>query len=132
MARMKQQSRRGVTIVESAFMIPILMLLIFGAIEFGSILHMRHTMLHAAREAARTLAIEGGTVTAAETVAKDLLPESTELNFLVEATAPAPDALNRDVRVNISVPLAEAALGDIFGMFGDSRMGVEIVMRSEQ
>ena len=141
MARMKPRSlrptsrkgsRRGVSIVESAFMIPILMSLIFGAIEFGSILHMRHTMLHAAREAARTLAVENGTVSHAVTVAETILPESEDLEFEVSATQPHPDDLLRDVEVEISLPLKQAALGDIFGMFGQDRMTVNVTMRSEQ
>lgn len=132
MARMKHESRRGISLVEGAFMIPILMSLIFGAIEFGSMLHMRHTMLHAAREAARTLAVQGGTVADAEAVATELLPASEDINFEVAATRPGPDDPERDVRVEISVPFAEASLGDMFGLFGDDRMSVEITMRSEQ
>lgn len=132
MARMKHRSRRGVSIVESAFMIPILMSLIFGAIEFGSVLHMRHTMLHAAREAARTLAVQGGSVSDAVTVAQTLLPHSDELNFEVTASQPSPNDILRDVEVSISVPFAEASLGDMFGLFGEDRMSVRITMRSEQ
>ena len=132
MARMKHRSRRGVSIVESAFMIPILMSLIFGAIEFGSVLHMRHTMLHAAREAARTLAVQGGTVSQAVSVAETLLPESEELHFEIAATEPNGEDILRDVEVEISLPLKEASLGDMFGIFGEDDMTVRITMRSEQ
>ena len=140
MARMKLRSRgtsrrgtrRGVSFVESAFMIPILMSLIFGAIEFGSILHMRHTMLHAAREAARALAVQGGTTGQAVTVAETLLPNSDDLHFDIAATQPAVDDILRDVEVEISLPLKEASLGAMFGMFGEDRMTVRVTMRSEQ
>ena len=128
----KRATRRGVSVLEGAFMIPILMSLVFGAIEFGSMLHIRHTMLHAAREAARTVAVEDGTVADAQFVANDLLPSSDSLNFDVAVTAPAIDSLDRDVRVQISIPFAEAALGDFFGIFGSNVLRVEAVMRSEQ
>lgn len=131
MARMKWKSRRGVSIVESAFMIPILMSLIFGAIEFGMMLHMRHTMLVAAREAARELAVTGGSIAQAQQTAIDMLPGG-ELDFDVVASQPAPDDLNRDVNVEISVPFADAALGDMFGIFGEDRLSVQVTMRSEQ
>jgi len=135
MARMKPKShhsRRGVTIVESAFMVPILMSLIFGAIEFGSVLHMRHTMLHAAREAARSLAIQGSSAQQAITLAESLLPNSEDLRFDVMATEPSPDAAQRKVEVVISLPLTDASLGDMFGVFGDNDMTVRVSMRSEQ
>lgn len=132
MARMKHTNRRGVSIVESAFMIPILMSLIFGAIEFGSVLHMRHTMLHAAREAARTLAVQGGSVGQAITVAETLLPSSDDLEFEIAASQPSPDDILRDVEVEISLPLKQASLGDMFRVFGEDTMDVRVTMRSEQ
>jgi hypothetical protein len=132
---MKRRSfggRRGVSLVESAFMIPILMSLIFGAIEFGSVLHMRHTMLHAAREAARTLAVQGGTPSQAMAMAYALLPDSDDLQFEVSATQPPPDSQLRNVEVRISLPFTDASLGDMFGIFGDDDMTVRVTMRSEQ
>ena len=135
MARMKPMSRhtrRGVSLVESAFMIPILMALIFGAIEFGSVLHMRHTMLHAAREAARSLAIQGSSTSQAIALAESLLPDSEDLRFEVNATEPPPDAALRKVDVTITLPLTDASLGDMFGIFGDNDLTVRVSMRSEQ
>lgn len=128
----REGTRRGVSIVESAFMLPIMASLIFGAIEFGSILHMRHTMMHAAREAARSLAVQGGSVGQAVTVAETLLPTSEDLEFEICATQPSPDDLLRDVEVEISLPLKQASLGDMFGLFGEDTMDVRVTMRSEQ
>tara|TARA_Y100001933_G_scaffold105392_1_gene105933 strand:- start:204 stop:602 length:399 start_codon:yes stop_codon:yes gene_type:complete len=132
MARMKKQhARRGISIVEGAFMIPILIMLIFGAIEFGSLLHMRHTMLHAAREAARTMAVEDGTAAQAIAVANNILP-SGNLDFDVDAQLLQADQFAQDVQVQISVPMTQAALGDMFGFFGTRAMSVQVTMRSEQ
>ncbi len=132
MARLKKyKSRRGISVVESAFMIPILLSLIFGAIEAGMMLHMRQNMLAAAREGARTLAVQGGTPADAEQAALNLLPGGN-LDFDVIATQPGPDDPNRDVVVEVSIPFAQASLGDMFGLYGDNRMSVSVTMRSEQ
>jgi hypothetical protein len=131
MARMKWKSRRGISIVESAFMLPIMLMLVFGAIEFGTLLHLRHTMLHAAREAARAVAVQGLTANAGIQIAQDLLP-GEDFDYRVTATAPLPEDIDRDVVIEISVPLSEASLGDMFGFYGNSRMTVSVTMRSEQ
>lgn len=126
------RGRRGVSLVESAFMIPILMSLIFGAIEFGSVLHMRHTMLHAAREAARALAVQGGSPSQAVSIARTMLPSSEDLDFEINATQPSLYAQQRNVEVEISLPFKQASLGDMFGIFGDDDMTIRVTMRSEQ
>ena len=113
-------------------MIPILMSLIFGSIEFGSVLHMRHTMLHAAREAARSLAVQGGSPALAISLAETILPDSEDLDFEIIATQPALYSQQRKVEVEISLPFKQASLGDMFGIFGDDDMTIRVTMRSEQ
>lgn len=123
--------RRGISAVESALMIPLLVTMVFGSIEFGMLLHTRHTMLHAAREAARVLAVQGGTVAQAEAAAHDALPGG-ELDFDVDVTPPGPHEFDRDVVVEVSLPMADAG-GNILGMMDDNeRMKVRVTMRSEQ
>lgn len=131
MARVKHKVRRGVSLVESAFVVPIMMSLIFGAIEFGTLLHMRHTMLHAAREGARSLAVRGMSTAQAIADVQELLP-GDDLDFEVTMRTPEPGSLDRDVEVEISLPYEQASLGDMFGLFGDDRMVVQVTMRSEQ
>ena len=128
---MGRLQRRGLAAVEAALMIPLLVTMVFGSIEFGMLLHTRHTMLHAAREAARVLAVQGGTVAQAEAAAHDALPGG-ELDFDVEVTPPGPDDFDRDVVVEVSLPMADAG-GNILGMMDDNeRMQVRVTMRSEQ
>jgi len=132
MARMmRRRARSGTTIVESAVMVPVLMMVIFGSLEFGSVFYMRHTMMHAAREATRTLAVEDGTVAQAEQVARDLLPDSEGLVFVITATAPPQGAANGEARVEIALPAHQAAMGDFFGFFSGKTVRVESTMRSE-
>ena len=48
---------RGVTAVEFAIILPILLMLVFGVIEFGRAYQARLTVTHAAREGVRVLAV---------------------------------------------------------------------------
>lgn len=48
---------RGVTAVEFAIILPLLLMLIFGIIEFGRAYQARLTVTHAAREGVRVLAV---------------------------------------------------------------------------
>ncbi|MDH3730673.1 MAG: pilus assembly protein [Acidimicrobiia bacterium] len=52
--------------VESALMLPLLLLLIFGMVEFSRAYNAKVTVTHAAREGVRVLAITGDPVAAAD------------------------------------------------------------------
>jgi Flp pilus assembly protein TadG len=47
------KSRRGVAAIETALLLPLLVLLIFGMIEFGLLLYNRQVLTNASREGAR-------------------------------------------------------------------------------
>ncbi len=51
---------RGAALVEFAIILPLLILLIFGIIEFGRGYHAKTTLTHAAREGARVAALDTG------------------------------------------------------------------------
>ncbi len=54
---MTRPRERGATLVESALVLPILVLLVFGVVEFGRAYNAQVTLTHAAREGVRELAI---------------------------------------------------------------------------
>ena len=54
-------SDRGAVAVEFALLLPLLVLLIFGMIDFGRAINAQITITQAAREGARVLALPGGT-----------------------------------------------------------------------
>ncbi|MCM3688699.1 TadE/TadG family type IV pilus assembly protein [Kocuria rosea] len=58
------QSERGAVAVEFAFVVPLLLLILLGIIEFGRAYNVQISLTHAARETARTMAIK--TVSATE------------------------------------------------------------------
>ena len=51
------KSEKGQALVEMAFMLPILLMLLFGITDFGRLFHVYLTLDHAGREAARTAAV---------------------------------------------------------------------------
>lgn len=60
----RQKNERGAVLVEMAFMLPVLVLLIFGALEFGLMFKERLTIASAANSAGRTGATMGQDVEA--------------------------------------------------------------------
>src|SRR5580765_597857 len=58
--RIARTRRRGLSIVETALAIPILLLLIFGIVDVGRVLFAHMTLQHAVREAGR-FAVTGRT-----------------------------------------------------------------------
>jgi Flp pilus assembly protein TadG len=53
------RSDRGATAVEFALLLPLLVLIVFGMIDFGRAINAQITITQAAREGARVLAIQG-------------------------------------------------------------------------
>lgn len=61
--RIERSRKRGAEVLEMALMMPILLLLIFGMIEFGYFFYLQHNLQAAAREGARTGAMLNATNT---------------------------------------------------------------------
>jgi hypothetical protein len=53
------KSEKGQSLVEFALLLPVLLLLIFGILDFGRILHAYISIDHAGREAARAVSVDG-------------------------------------------------------------------------
>jgi Flp pilus assembly protein TadG len=60
MTQTLHSNERGAAAVEFALVLPLLMLLLFGIIEFGRAYNAKVTLTHAAREGARALAVDDG------------------------------------------------------------------------
>lgn len=121
--------RPGASIVEATLVLPLLLSIVFGAVEFGVILHARHSMTNAARDAARMLAVQGTTIDEAAEAALASLP-GDPADYEFTATLPASED-ERDVRVEITVPLCDLGLGCLGNITGET-MAVAVVMRSER
>ena len=132
LAKLSRLRRRGSTLVEASIALPALIAVTVGGIEFGTLLHLRQSMMHAARESVRVLAVESGSASEARTVADGLLPDN-DLPFVIDLTAPAPEgAGSRDAVATIAVPMRDVSLADFFGLFDeDDELRVTVTMRGE-
>ncbi len=144
--RSGEPRRRGAAAVEMAIMAPVLIFLFGGIISFGLLFFLHNNMINAAREAARGLAVGeltvGGTADctnpeagSAEEKACGQLSGWSSLNFTLAVCSPAAPGSNcvdaSDVAVEITVPLSEAVLMDIFRLFENGDLNALVIMRDE-
>jgi len=122
----------GATAVEFAFVLPVLLMIVAGIIQFGAIFFLQNNMANAAREAARALAV-GSIETTTET--EDLVEQrlvNWGVTFAVNTTMPDPsDPADTDFTVEITAPLSEAAIFDYLGVFKGGTLRAAASMRQE-
>ncbi len=130
----------GISSVEFAIILPVLMMFLFSIIAFGTALYANVNMENAAREAVRRMAVAevsglGVPVTCTSAQALDTTTAEFRActylvdwpNFLVTAaTGVCPEVI-----VTVTVPAEEVALGDIFGFFNGRTLTAEVIMRQE-
>lgn len=122
----RARSRSGAAAVEFAIVLPIFLMLLFGIIQFGSILFLHNNMVNAARETVRRMSVAELTAAEADGFAQNYLSD-WNLDFTVSATEPPGTT---DVSVQISVPAADAALVN-FPIAWPGNLVAEASMRPE-
>ncbi len=117
-----RSSDQGVSAIEFALLLPLLVLFLFGIIQFGRAYNAKITLSHAAREGVRALVVGGDPVTTAEAGAGSL-------SVSVSADDCDDDTLGEPVSVTVSyvysypIPL----FGDVNGTMSETA-----TMRCEQ
>jgi Flp pilus assembly protein TadG len=119
----------GVTAVELAFAMPVFVLFVVGAIQFGALFFLKGNMDDAARNAARGLALGGLTESQAVTEVKNKLTNWGG-TFTVTATVADPADPNSAV-VEISVPVAEVVFINYLNLFTGESLKSRVAMWSE-
>ncbi len=132
-AKSFRRNQDGIAAVEMALVLPFLLMLLAGIIDFGAMFFLQNNMISAARGSARALAFQSVTATEAEQMAQDSLV-NWSATFTVNAEEPDPsDPTDTDVVVTITVPIADAApvglVADIIGITGT--MEARIAMPQE-
>jgi Flp pilus assembly protein TadG len=128
---------RGAVAVEFALILPILLLLLLGTIEFGRAYNTQLTLTQAARESVRTLAISnnsGNAIGHAKTASPTLNPALTDAQVAISfEDAAAPHTIRtscdtgRNAIVTITYPLQ--TLTGITGTTGAINLRGKGVMR---
>jgi hypothetical protein len=123
---------RGVAALEFAFVVPFLVIIFSGIVQFGAIFFIQNNMTNVAREVSRALSV--GTIETsaeAETLANGKLV-NWGIGFNVSATIPDPnDPNDTDYTVVITAPLSDAAIFDILGVFQSGTLSARASMREE-
>lgn len=117
---------RGAAAVEFAIVLPVLLMLVFGIIDFGRALNAQVTLTQAAREGARLEALDqDDVVTRTQAAAAGLNPVPG-----VSISSSCPDGDDAVVAVTYSFEFA-TPVGAIGSMFGGNSYGDPITLTSE-
>jgi Flp pilus assembly protein TadG len=125
----KVERERGAAAVEFALLLPILLIILFGLIDFGRALNAQITLTQAAREGVRLAALgEPNVVSRTQAAATGLS------NVSVTVTAcPANGQGTSDAEVQTSYSFSFLTpVGSIAGMFGGVKFGSPITMTATE
>lgn len=118
---------RGAAAVEFALVVPVLLLLVFGVAEFGRAYNIQTTLSGAAREGARTMALQNdaGAANAATVAAARPLELSSSQISVSPGACPLSDTTSADtVRVTVTyqMPFVTSLFGSGLRLTGNGVM----------
>jgi hypothetical protein len=123
----------GVSAVEFALVLPMLMFMLLGIAQFGLVIYLKAQIGHVARDVSRMLAVQAMAVDAAPDHVSNALPGwagSNHTTDVAEITGADPDV--HAYRVTITVPLEELTFFPMFGdIFAGKSLSVSTTMLRE-
>jgi hypothetical protein len=125
--------RKGVAAVEAAFVFPILIALMIGAIEFSFVLFTNNAMQNAARDVSRQLAVNYIGLGEVEAAIAGRVPAWAAESAAVSVSQSAPeDPTVNLITVNVSLPAADATPLNLFvALLGDLTLSTSVTMKQE-
>lgn len=120
---------KGAAVVELAVVLPLLLTIVFGIIEFGWVFMVRETLVNASREGCRVAVLQGSTQQdVTDQVALSMAGAGLS-NYSVQITSSTPTNPNETVQVLI--PYSQISL--LGGYFGPTNFNLSAttVMRKE-
>ena len=126
-----QDADSGAALVEFTVVAPVFFLLVFGIIQFGMIFSLQNTMLNAAREASRSMAVQSLTSSQAQTVAVNYLaPYTNTFTYAIrDHCLDTPKV--QDVTVTITTSAAAASVINYMSLFTGKNLSASVTMRKE-
>jgi len=125
--------RRGATLVEFAFVVPILFLLVFGLMEFSRMAMVYHVITNAAREGSRRGIVPGATASDVTTAVNDALAAGQVSGAVVVVTPSDLSTLNAGDPLTVSVTVNYSTVGwlPVPKFLGSKILDTESVMLRE-
>lgn len=117
----------GLALVETAIMLVVVTLILLGTLQFGYVFHVHHSMVNAARDAARRASARNASTSDAMSFAQNRLngfPHAFDVHVQISDNA---KSINRDVQVSISMSMH----GLSFGLLGDGDLRAQATMRRD-
>ncbi len=122
--------RRGAAVVEMAVVTPLLLMILFGIIEFGWMFMVQETLTNAVREAARTGILQGSTHADMQARFDAAVAPTGLAGTPLDITDATVD--NPIVTVRVAVPYSQVSLaGNWLGLNIDRTIGSSCSMRKE-
>ena len=121
---------RGVALVEAALVFPILLLLTFGAIEYGWLFLRAQQITNAARQGARVAIRPDATVGDVEAVIASLMG-AAEISYDPPTISDINPEVGMPVTVSITVPCANIAIINIPLLPLPENLGASVTMSKE-
>jgi Flp pilus assembly protein TadG len=122
---------RGTAAVEFALVLPVLLLIVFGIIDFGRALNAQITLTGAAREGARLVAL-GYPDAAIQADVAAAAPGLSGVTSTVVASCPPGAGPAAEAEVDISYSFSFITpIGAVVGFFGGSGFGTSMVLTAQ-
>jgi Flp pilus assembly protein TadG len=125
--------RRGAALVEFAIVAPVVILLVFGMIEYGRVAMVKQSLTNATREGAREAVLDGATVGGVKTVVNSFL---TTCRISGATVTVSPDPLSAakfgdKITVTVQVPFSSVTWLPTPQFFAGKTLSASTVMRRE-
>jgi Flp pilus assembly protein TadG len=127
----RKTSDRGTAAVEFALIVPVLLLIIFGIIDFGRALNAQISLTGAAREGVRLAAL-GYSNAEIEARVAAAAPSLSGITTTVVESCPPGAGPTADAQVDVSYPFSFITpIGAIASFIGGSSLGAPIVLTAQ-
>jgi Flp pilus assembly protein TadG len=122
---------RGTAVVEFALVLPVLLLIVFGIIDFGRALNAQITLTEAAREGVRLAAL-GYSDAAIQARVAAAASGLSGVTVTVAASCPPGAGPAADAEVNVNYPFSFITpIGAVAGLIGGSGLGAPITLTAQ-
>lgn len=130
-SRGRKARDRGSVAVEFALVLPVLLLIVFGIIDFGRALNAQIALTGAAREGARLAAL-GYPSAAVQARVAAAAPDLSGVTVTVAASCPPGAGPAADAQVDVSYPFSFITpIGAIADLVGSSGLGAPITLTAQ-